>query len=56
MNLTDKIYFIYEQKFVELNEWQKVFIGDLYVHVGDGEEELTEKQKRKVEEIWQELS
>lgn len=55
MNLLQKIQFIREERFEELNDWEKEFISDLYENVQDTDEELTPRQRNKVEEIWQEL-
>lgn len=55
MTLIQKIQFIREERYHELNDWQKEFISDLYLNVQDPKEEMTRKQIEKVDEIWQEL-
>jgi len=54
MTVTEKIKFIREECYQELNEWCKEFIADLYEFASD-EEELTRRQIEKVDEIWENL-
>ena len=55
MTIIQKINFIREQRYHDLNNWEKEFISDLYENVQDSEEELTRRQIEKVEEIWADL-
>lgn len=55
MTLSQKIQFLREERFHDLNAWQQGFIDDLYDFVQDAEEELTPRQIGKVEEIWEEM-
>lgn len=55
MTIAEKIAFIREERFHDLDDWCKEFISDLYTNVQDAEEELTRRQIKKVEEIWGDL-
>lgn len=54
MTATEKIKFIYEERYEDLNAWCKEFITDLYSHAQD-DDELTARQVQKIEEIWEDL-
>ena len=55
MTTLEKITFIKEERYQELNEWEKEFISDLYDNVQNADEELTRRQIEKVDEIWENL-
>ena len=55
MTVTEKIKFIREERYQDLNDWEREFIGDLYDNAQDAEEELTRRQIEKVDEIWENL-
>ncbi len=54
MTAFQKINFIREERYQDLNAWEKEFISDLYDNAQD-EDELTRKQIEKVEEVWENL-
>ena len=53
MTTIEKIEWLYEECFQDLDDWQKEFISDLYHHCQDPDEELTRRQIEKVDEIWE---
>lgn len=54
MTTIEKIAFIRQERYAELNDWCKEFISDLFENASD-EEELTRRQIDKVDEIWEDL-
>ena len=55
MTTTEKIKFMKEERYQDLNAWGREFISDLYDNVQDAEEELTRRQIEKVDELWEDL-
>jgi len=54
MTYAEKVKFVREERFEELNAWCKEFISDVYDNVQD-DEELTQRQMDKIDEIWEDL-
>lgn len=54
MTIIEKIKFLKEERYIDLNDWCQAFISDLYEYAQD-DDELTRRQKEKVEEIWIDL-
>ena len=54
MTIVDKVKFIKEERWIDLDAWQRGFISDLYDNAQD-DDELTARQKSKVDEIWMDL-
>jgi DNA phosphorothioation-dependent restriction protein DptG len=54
MTIFEQVKFLKEERYQDLNAWCKEFISDLYEHAQD-DDELTQRQKDKVEEIWMDL-
>lgn len=52
MTTIEKIEFLREERFQDLNSWEREFIDDLYTHAQD-EDELTRRQIDKINEIWE---
>lgn len=52
MDVIQKIAWIYEELFEDLNDWEKEFISELYKYA-QSEDELTRRQIEKVDEIWE---
>jgi len=54
MTAIEKVAFIYESRYAELNDWEKTFVSEIYENAQD-EEELTRRQQGKINEIWEGL-
>ena len=54
MTEIQKIKFLREERFHDLNAWEQGFIEDLYEYAQE-EEELTSRQIEKLDEIWEDL-
>ena len=64
MNLLEKINWLKEERYVDLDSWEKGFIDDLYETIQQHPDEPTEdevlefftrRQIEKVDEIWENL-
>ena len=64
MTILEKLSWLREECYQDLNEWQKGFIEDLYDTIKEHPDEVTEdelhefftrKQIEKIEEIWEEV-
>ena len=64
MTTLEKLNFIREERYQDLNDWQKDFIEDRYEAVTNHPDEITDdevkefftrKQIEKIDEIWEEL-
>ena len=51
MTIVEKVKFLKEERYIDLNTWEREFISDLYEHAQD-DDELTTRQKSKVEDVW----
>jgi len=54
MTTIEKVKFLKEERFQDLNAWAKEFISDLYEFASD-DDELTRRQIEKVDELWEDL-
>lgn len=54
MTAVEKVKFLKEERWIELNSWEREFIADLYEFAQD-DDELTSRQIGKVEDIWQDM-
>jgi hypothetical protein len=54
MTTVEKVKFIKEERWIDLNAWEREFIADLYEYAQD-DDELTARQIEKVSEIWTDL-
>jgi hypothetical protein len=54
MTIIEKVKFLKEERYQDLNPWSKEFITDIYDNAQD-DDELTRRQTEKIEEIWMDL-
>ena len=54
MTTVEKVKFLKEERYIDLNQWEREFISDLYENAQD-DDELTSRQIGKVEDIWQDM-
>ena len=64
MGIIEKLNWLLEERFQDLNGWQKGFIDDLYETMSNHPDEVSEDEVRefftsrqieKIEEIWEEI-
>lgn len=62
MTIIDKVLFLRQERFHDLNEWAQGFIEDMEAICTENdptptevEEFLTQRQKGKIDEIWEDL-
>ena len=59
LNAIQKVKFLKEKQYEDLNKWEKEFIDDLYEFVDEDSSEptsgLSRRQVEKIEEIWQDI-
>ena len=55
MTTIQKIQYLRTERYEDLSKWEQEFIESLYDNVQEPDEEMTQNQKDKLEQIWQEL-
>lgn len=54
MNSIEKVKFLKEERYIDLNSWSREFISDIYEFAQD-DDELTQRQIEKIDQIWEDL-
>ena len=60
LSIAQKVKFLKESRYEDLNTWEKEFVDDLYEFVDEDSSEptsgLTRRQIEKIDEIWADMN